>query len=158
MAVRILCVGKLKERWQRDACAEYTKRMGRYGGVEILEIEDLPEPAKPNEALERQVMQKEGAQLLRHIRREDRVIALCVQGEAPDSVQWAGRMRAWSMDGRRMVFVIGGSLGLSPDVIERADVRLSLSNMTLPHALARVVVLEQVYRAARINAGERYHK
>lgn len=158
MNATILCVGRLKERWQRDACAEYLKRLTRYGEVRVVEVDDLPEPAHPSEALERQVKEKEGRALLRQIKPGDRVVALCVQAEAPDSVALARKIEGWSMDGRRLVLAIGGSLGLSDEVLARADARLSFSNMTFPHALMRVILLEQLYRAARITAGERYHK
>lgn len=102
-------------------------------------------------------MDKEGAALLKHIRPEDRVAALCIQGQAPDSPGLAHLLEDWS-DGRRLVLVIGGSLGLSEAVLRRAEHRLSFSRLTFPHPLMRVILLEQLYRACKINAGERYHK
>jgi 23S rRNA (pseudouridine1915-N3)-methyltransferase len=158
MNVCVLCVGRLKEKWAREGCAEYLKRLSRYGNVEIREIPDCPEPAKPSEALNRQVMDKEGRELMRAIREGDHVVALCVQGPQPDSPGLAKRLADWDMAGRRVVLVIGGSLGLSRQVLDRADEKLSFSNLTFPHQLMRVVLLEQLYRAAKINAGERYHK
>jgi len=155
---RIVAVGKLRERWQRDACDEYLKRLGRYGQVSVAEVKDLPEPDKPVKALEERVLREEGRALLKHIGERDFAVALCVRGDAPDSVEFAGMLSRMMREGRPLVFVIGGSLGLSEEVLSRADTRVSMSNMTFPHALARVVLLEQLYRAARINANERYHK
>ena len=103
-------------------------------------------------------LDKEAAALLKHIRPEDFVVCLCIQAAAPDSVALAKLTRSWAAAGRRVVFVIGGSLGLAKSVTDRADYRLSFSNMTFPHGLMRVILLEQLYRAERINAGERYHK
>ena len=154
----ILCVGKLKEKWQQGGCEEYLKRLTRYGKYEVVAVDDVREPDKPSEALNRQVMDKEAAALLKHIRPEDFVVCLCIQAAAPDSVALAKLTRSWAAAGRRVVFVIGGSLGLAKSVTDRADYRLSFSNMTFPHGLMRVILLEQLYRAERINAGERSHK
>ena len=154
----VLCVGKLKEKWQAEGCAEYLKRLSRYGKYEVVAVDDVREPDKPSEALYRQVMDREGEALLRHIRPGDRVVCLCVKAPAPDSVALSEKLSAWALDGRRLVLVIGGSLGLSEAVLRRADERLSFSNMTFPHGLMRVILLEQLYRAERILAGERYHK
>lgn len=154
----ILCVGKLKKKWQQGGCEEYLKRLTRYGKYEVVAVDDVREPDKPSEALNRQVMDKEAAALLKHIRPEDFVVCLCIQAAAPDSVALAKLTRSWAAAGRRVVFVIGGSLGLAKSVTDRADYRLSFSNMTFPHGLMRVILLEQLYRAERINAGERYHK
>ena len=154
----ILCVGKLKEKWQQGGCEEYLKRLTRYGKYEVVAVDDVREPDKPSEALNRQVMDKEAAALLKHIRPEDFVVCLCIQAAAPDSVALAKLTRRWAAAGRRVVFVIGGYLGLAKSVTDRADYRLSFSNMTFPHGLMRMILLEQLYRAERINAGERYHK
>ncbi|MDO4865811.1 MAG: 23S rRNA (pseudouridine(1915)-N(3))-methyltransferase RlmH [Clostridia bacterium] len=154
----ILCVGKLKEKWQQDGCAEYLKRLSRYGKYEIVAVDDEREPEKASEALLRQIIDREGAALLKHIRPNDRVICLCIKAEAPDSVALSKKLTAWSGDGRRNVFVIGGSNGLSEAVLARADARLSFSNLTFPHGLMRVILLEQLYRAERIRTGEKYHK
>ena len=154
----ILCVGKLKERWQREGCEEYLKRLSRYGKYEIIAVDDLPAPERASEAQLRQIMDREGQALLRQIRPTDRVIALCVVADAPDSVALSRRLAGWAGDGRRNVFVIGGSNGLSEAVLKRADAKLSFSNLTFPHGLMRVVLLEQLYRAERIRTGEPYHK
>jgi 23S rRNA (pseudouridine1915-N3)-methyltransferase len=154
----ILCVGKLREKWQAEGCAEYLKRLSRYGKYEIVAVDDVREPEHPSEALIRQGMEKEGQALLRQIRPGDRVVCLCIQGMAPDSVKLSKLTEAWLSDGRRTVFVIGGSNGLSDAVLRRAEHRLSFSNLTFPHGLMRVILLEQLYRAERIRAGEPYHK
>ena len=154
----ILCVGKLREKWQQQGCAEYLKRLSRYGKYEVVAVDDLPAPEKASEAQIRQVMEKEGQALLRHIRPSDRVICLCIRADAPDSVGLSRLLTGWSGDGRRNVFVIGGSNGLSEAVLQRADAKLSFSNLTFPHGLMRVILLEQLYRAERIRTGEPYHK
>ena len=154
----ILCVGKLKEKWQQQGCGEFLKRLSRYGKYEITAVDDIREPDRPSEAQLRQIRDREGQALIRHLRPGDRVIALCIQGEAPDSVALSRKLTAWSGDGRRNVFVIGGSNGLSDEVLARAECRLSFSNLTFPHGLMRVILLEQLYRAERIRAGEPYHK
>ena len=154
----ILCVGKLKEKWQAEGCNEYLKRLSRYGKYEVIAVDDVREPDKPSEALMKQVMDKEGEALLKHIRPNDRVVCLCIKAEAPDSVGLSRKTEIWSRDGRRTVFVIGGSLGLSDAVLRRADEKISFSNLTFPHGLMRVFLLEQLYRSERIRAGERYHK
>ncbi|MBR2570576.1 MAG: 23S rRNA (pseudouridine(1915)-N(3))-methyltransferase RlmH [Clostridia bacterium] len=158
MRILVLCVGKLKEDWQRAGCAEYLKRLSRFAAVEVREVSDQPEGAKPSEATMRAAMEKEGEALLRQIRPEDRVVALAIQGEAFDSPAFAKRVGSWQTDGRRVVLVIGGSLGLSPAVLRRADEKLSFSKLTFPHPLMRVILLEQLYRAMKILSGERYHK
>lgn len=154
----ILCVGALKERWHKEGCAEYMKRLTRYGKFDIEQVDDCPEPDKPSPELDRRVIDKEGAALMRRLRADDRVIALCVEGEMMPSERFARALAEWEGDGRRNVYILGGSLGLSEAVKRRANAKLSLSQMTYPHALARIILLEQLYRAARINAGERYHK
>ncbi len=154
----VLAVGKLREKWQRDGCDEYLKRLSRYGKYELASVDDVREPDRPSDALNRQVMDREGASLLRLVKPDDFVVCLSIDGDAPDSVRLARLTAGWAQTGRRIVFVIGGSLGLSEHVLDRADFRLSFSNMTFPHGLMRVVLLEQLYRAERINAGERYHK
>lgn len=158
LPVLLIGVGKLKEKWERDACAEYAKRLSRFCNLEICELADQPEPDKPSDVLNRRVMEKEGKDILLRIRPNDRVVALCIKGSTYDSEQFAEKLSAWSMDGRRLVLVIGGSLGLSPEVIARADEKLSFSKMTFPHQLMRVILLEQLYRGFKIGAHERYHK
>ena len=158
MNTAIVCVGRLKEKYWRDAAAEYEKRLSRFGKCEIVEVGDLPEPQNASPALEAQLRQKEGEAILAKLRQDDTVVALCIEGTQMDSVELADQLRRYADTGRRVAFVIGGSLGLSPEVVARANMKLSFSPMTFPHQLARVMLLEQVYRACKINAGERYHK
>ena len=160
MSTAILCVGKLKEKPYRQMADEYLKRLSRYGKYEEAEIADLPEPASgTSEALEEQLKTKEGEALLAKIRPGDRVIALTIGGKRRSSEELARHLAELKTGGvSHFVFVIGGSLGLGKNVLARADEEMSMSPMTFPHQLARVMLLEQLYRAEKINAGERYHK
>lgn len=158
MNTAVLCVGKLRERYWREAADEYKKRLSRFGRIEEIEVADKPEPANASAADEMRVLREEGADLLKRIRPDDVVIALCIEGKAMTSPDLARALAQEEGSGRRVVFVIGGSLGLAPEVVARAQRKLSFSPMTFPHQLARVMLLEQVYRACKINAGERYHK
>ena len=158
MSMVILCVGKLKEKPYRQMADEYLKRLGRFGKIEESEVPDLPE-GSGSAALEEQVRTKEGEALLARIRPGDRVIALTIPGKMTDSPSRAAHSAALRLSGAgRIVFVIGGSLGLGKNVLARADEEMSMSPMTFPHQLARVMLLEQLYRAEKILAGERYHK
>ena len=154
----IVCVGRLREKFYADAAEEYLKRLSRYGRMEIIELPDLPEPANASDAQRRQVMEKEGESILSRLKPTDWVIPLCIEGPQLSSEAFAAKIAAREQQGGRVVFVIGGSLGLSPAVIQRGNEKLSLSKMTFPHQLARVLLLEQLYRACKINAGEKYHK
>ncbi len=158
MSMTLICMGRLKEKYWRDAAAEYEKRLTRYTKFETIELPDLPEPANSSPAIELQIKEKEGAAILSKIRPEDTVVALCIDGKQLDSVQLSRKLTQIQDGGKRVVFVIGGSLGLSDAVVARANVKLSFSPMTFPHQLARIMLLEQVYRACKIAAGERYHK
>lgn len=158
MNMALVCMGRLKEKYWRDAATEYEKRLSRFGKWETIELPDLPEPANSSPAIEEQIKKKEGEAILARIRDGDIVVCLCIDGRQMDSVQLSGKLTELIDTGRRVVFVIGGSLGLSPEVVRRAQLRLSFSPMTFPHQLARVMLLEQIYRAHKINANERYHK
>ena len=157
MPLSLITVGKIAKPFA-EAAREYEKRLSRYDKVDVIELSDEKEPAHLSPAAIAQVMDKEGRSILGRVRREDAVVALCIEGQAQTSEQLADTVSRLRMDGRRIVFIIGGSLGLSPEVVARADIRLSLSSMTMPHQLARVVLLEQIYRAFKIISGERYHK
>ena len=158
MSMALICMGRLKEKYWRDAAGEYEKRLTRYTKFETIELPDLPEPQNSSPAIEQQIKEKEGAAILAKIRPEDTVIALCIDGKQLDSVQLSKKLMQIQDSGKRVVFVIGGSLGLADAVVARANVKLSFSPMTFPHQLARIMLLEQVYRACKIAAGERYHK
>lgn len=158
MNMALVCMGRLKEKYWRDAAAEYEKRLSRFGKWETIELPDLPEPANSSPAIEEQIKKKEGEAILARIRDGDIVVCLCIDGRQMDSMQLSGKLTELIDTGRRVVFVIGGSLGLSPEVVRRAQLKLSFSLMTFPHQLARIMLLEQTYRALKITAGERYHK
>ena len=156
--IHIVAVGKLKEAHYRQAAAEYEKRLSRYTQLAVTQVADDKEPERSSEALEEKVRQAEGERILRHIRPRDRVVALCIDGVQEDSLSFSRRVRMLHEAPEDAVFVIGGSLGLSGAVLRRADEKLSLSRLTLPHQLARVVLMEQLYRAFKIISNERYHK
>ena len=158
MNMALICMGKLKEKYWRDAAAEYEKRLSRFGKWETIELPDLPEPSNSSPAIEEQIKKKEGEAILAKLRDGDVVVCLCIDGRQLDSVQLSKKVTEMIDTGRRVVFIIGGSLGLSDDVVRRAQLRLSFSPMTFPHQLARIMLLEQTYRALKISAGERYHK
>lgn len=159
MKITILAVGKVKEPFYRNAAAEYVKRLGRYVKLEIIEVADekTPDHAGGQEAA--LIREKEGARLERRIPQQAYVIALAIEGKQLDSVELSEKIQRLGVSGEsHIVFVIGGSLGLSPDVLKRADFLLSFSRMTFPHQLMRVILLEQVYRSFRIIQKEPYHK
>ena len=159
MNIDIICVGKVKEPYLRDAIAEYAKRLGRYCKLTILEVADEKTPEHASDGLQRQIKAKEGERIARHIKPDAFVIALVIDGRQLDSVGFARTISQLGLRGvSRIQFVIGGSIGLDDAIVARANYRLSFSKMTFPHQLMRVIVLEQIYRASKINAGEPYHK
>ncbi len=159
MKITVVAVDKIKEKYLADAVAEYAKRLGRYCKLEIVELPDERTPDSASEAEETQIREREGERILRKIPEGAYVIALAIDGQAPDSVEFARQMERWNVDGvSQMIFVIGGSLGLSAEVLARADYRLSSSRLTFPHQLMRVILLEQIYRSYRIRNHEPYHK
>ena len=159
MKVKIVCVGKLKDSFFRDAIAEYAKRLSRFCTLEVCEVADEKAPESLSPAEEAQVIAKEGERLLSKIQPGEFVVCLCIGGKRLSSEQFAALLQAtFDRQASTVTFVIGGSLGLSPAVLARADYALSVSDLTLPHGLCRVFLLEQVYRAFKINAGEPYHK
>ena len=159
MRIRVLCVGKIKEKFYTEAIAEYAKRLSRYCRLEFTEVADEKTPDGASEAMERQIKEKEGERLLANIRDSDHVIALAIDGKKYDSVAFSQRLEKLGVDGISDIdFVIGGSLGLDERVLHRADEKLSFSDMTFPHQLMRVILLEQIYRGYRIMNHEPYHK
>lgn len=159
MKITILCVGKVKERFYRDALAEYAKRLGRYCRFEVVEVADEQTPDGAGAALEEQIKLKEAERILSKIRERATVCALEITGQRLDSPRFARWMEQAAVDGGGDIcFVIGGSLGLHEKVTARADFHLSFSDMTFPHQLMRVILSEQIYRGFRIINGEPYHK
>ena len=159
MNIDIVCVGKVKERYLRDAIDEYRKRLSRFAKIDIVEVADEKTPEHASDALNEQIKEKEGERILKHLKGDAFVVALAIEGDQLTSEQLAARIAQWGLHGvSRLQFVIGGSLGLDPRVLARADMLLSFSKMTFPHQLMRVILLEQLYRAFKINAHEPYHK
>ena len=156
--IRIICVGKFKEKYWEAASAEYMKRLGAYCNVSVIEVKEEKLPAHASRADEENVIIKEGKSILDKIAAGDYVIALDIGGKELSSEDLAAKIAETSFTSSTMDFVIGGSLGLSKDVKSRDALRLSFGRITLPHQLARIVLLEQIYRAFKINAGETYHK
>lgn len=158
MNINIISVGKIKESYFTDAMAEYEKRISRFCKINSIYLPDKKIPDSPTEGECKIVLKEEGEQILKKIGKSDFVIALCVEGKALTSEGLADKMAQIQMQSSTIDFVIGGSLGLSDEVKNRADFKLSLSSMTLPHRIARLVLEEQIYRAFKINANESYHK
>lgn len=159
MNITIAAVGKIKESFYREAIAEYQKRLGRYCHLEILEVADEPAPERVSPAQEDAIKQREAERILKRLPDNSFVITLEITGKKYDSEQFAKKLEALAVAGNsRLVFVIGGSLGLHASVSKRADLKLSFSDMTFPHQLMRVILTEQIYRAFRIINGEPYHK
>lgn len=159
MKIRLLTVGKIKENYLVQGIREYEKRLSRYCKLEIIEVPDEKTPDKACDALEAQIRDTEGKRILKYIRDDDYVIALAIQGKMPDSVELSQFMENLGIQGKSsVVFVIGGSLGLSDEVLKRSDYQLSFSRMTFPHQLMRMILLEQIYRGYRIMMHEPYHK
>ncbi|HEY8345833.1 MAG TPA: 23S rRNA (pseudouridine(1915)-N(3))-methyltransferase RlmH [Symbiobacteriaceae bacterium] len=159
MRIRILMVGKIKEKYLEAGIAEYRKRLGPYARVELLSLPDEPIPEGASPAQEEQVKVREGERLLRHLDDGTYVVALDLRGKNLSSEEFAAFLAERELRGQsNLTFVIGGSLGLSPAVLRRADFSLSLGRMTFPHQMVPLILLEQIYRAYKINRGERYHK
>lgn len=159
MNITILCIGKLKEKYWRDAITEYSKRLGGYCSLKIEELKEARLPANAGPAEEEAVKREEGEALLARIPKNMYVVTLEIKGKRLSSEKLAEKMADLAMEGRGEIgFVIGGSLGLSDAVSQRADMKLSFSDMTFPHQMMRVILLEQIYRSFKINRGEPYHK
>ena len=159
MKIRIICVGKLKEKYLVDGTKEYTKRISGYTDVEVIEVVDERIPDKASLAEEVIVKAKEGRKILDKIKQDDYVILLDVGGKQIDSVEFSKHIENCMIDGKSTIdFVIGGSLGHGEDIQERANFRLSFSPMTFPHQLMRLILVEQIYRAFKIMRNETYHK
>ena len=157
--IRIICVGKIKEKFYRDAVAEYLKRLSRYSKVQVEECADEKTPEEASLAERTRILNKEGERILSKIKERDYVIALAIQGKSLTSEELSEMIGRHMQSGTGTIdFIIGGSLGLSEAVLKRADMKLSFSAFTFPHQLMRVILTEQIYRAYRILSGEPYHK
>ncbi|GAA0114650.1 23S rRNA (pseudouridine(1915)-N(3))-methyltransferase RlmH [Clostridium senegalense] len=159
MNITVVSVGKLKEKYLKLAIDEYSKRLSRYCKLDIIELPDEKTPDNASKKEELAIKEKEGQNILKHIKDNSYVIALDLKGEMISSEKLASYIKDLGVRGNsNIVFVIGGSLGISESVIKRADYKLCFSKMTFPHQLFRVMLLEQIYRAYRINNNEPYHK
>ena len=159
MNISIICIGKLKEKYWRDASDKYEKRLARYCRLDVRELKEASLPAKVSAADEEKVREKEGKAVLAAIREGSYVITLEIDGQALSSEEFAVHIDKLGVRGKSsIVFVIGGSLGLSEDVSRRADMKLSFSKMTFTHQMMRPVLLEQIYRGFKISSSETYHK
>ena len=159
MQIDIICVGKVKEQYLRDAIGEYSKRLSRYCKLNILEVADEKTPEHASEGVERQIKAKEGERIAKHIKPGAYVIALAIDGQQVTSEGFARTIDQLGIQGvSHIQFVIGGSIGMDDAILRKANYKLSFSKMTFPHQLMRVILLEQVYRAYKINAHEPYHK
>ena len=159
MKITLITVGKIKEKYLKDAIAEYSKRLSRYCKLEIIEVADEKTPDQASETVEENIRSKEGERILKHIRDDMYVITLEIGGKMLSSEELAQKIETLGIQGESSIaFVIGGSIGLGKEVLKRSDFALSFSKMTFPHQLMRVILLEQVYRSYRIINGAPYHK
>jgi len=150
--IKIICVGKLKENYLKDAVKEYTKRLSKYTKINVIELNDVSNTDVDN------ILRKEEEQILKHIDSKDYVIILDILGESINSLELAQKMSNTFISYSNITFIIGGSYGLSDKIKNLSNYRLSFSKMTFPHQLFRVMLLEQIYRAFKINNNEEYHK
>ena len=156
--VDFITLGKLKEKYLRDAESEYVKRLSRYCDLKLIELSPVNLPDNPSSAEIENALSREKELIFKHIPKDAFTVALCVEGKGISSEDLAEIFKEKSIEGKRLCFIIGSSYGLSGGVKNKADFRLSLSKMTFPHQLFRVMLLEQTYRAFKINEGSTYHK
>ncbi len=156
--IRIISVGRIKEKYLKDGIDEYIKRLSKFTKLEMIELKDIPVPDKASLSEENEIKKEEGKEILSRIK-DDYVIALDLKGEMLDSVSFSKKIEEINTSGKsKITFVIGGSLGLSKEVIDRSNYQLSFSPMTFPHQLFKLILLEQIYRAYKILNNETYHK
>ena len=159
MKITLITVGKIKEKYLKDAIAEYSKRLSKYCKLDIVEVADEKTPDNASEVVEDSVRDKEGERILKYIKDDMYVITLEIAGKMLTSEELSEKIENLGIQGKSNVaFVIGGSIGLGNAVLKRSDYALSFSKMTFPHQLMRVILLEQIYRSYRIKNGEPYHK
>lgn len=159
MKITVITVGKIKEKYLKDAIAEYSKRLSKYCKLEIIEVSDEKTPDSASEVVEMQIRDKEGDRILKYIKDDMYVITLEIAGKMLTSEELAEKIENLGIQGKSSIaFIIGGSIGLGNKILKRSDYALSFSKMTFPHQLMRVILLEQIYRSYRIISGEPYHK
>lgn len=159
MRITVITVGKIKEKYLKDAIAEYSKRLSKYCKLDIVEVADEKTPDQASQAVEDAIRDKEAERIMKHIKDDMYVITLEIGGKMLSSEELSERIERLGIQGKSdIAFVIGGSIGLGKDVLKRSNYALSFSKMTFPHQLMRVILLEQIYRSYRIMKGEPYHK
>ena len=159
MKIKIVTVGKLKEKYLKDGIAEYSKRISRFAKLEMIELADEKTPDKASEIENQKILETEGARILSKIGERDFVLVLAIEGKTFSSEEFSKQLEEASIKGySTLTFIIGGSLGLAPGVKNRANLSVSFGRLTLPHQLMRLVLVEQIYRAFTIQQGSPYHK
>lgn len=159
MKITIITVGKIKEKYLKDAIAEYSKRLSKYCKLEIVEVADEKTPENASETVENAIREKEAERIMKYVKEDAYIITLEIGGKLLSSEELAEKIEKLGIQGTsHIIFIIGGSIGLGKSVLEKSDYALSFSRMTFPHQLMRVILLEQVYRSYRIMNGEPYHK
>jgi len=159
MKITIITVGKIKEKYLKDAIAEYSKRLSKYCKLEIVEVADEKTPDNASEVVENTIRAKEAERILKYVKEDAYVITLEINGKQLTSEELAEKIEKLGVQGTsHIIFIIGGSIGLGEEVLKKSDYALSFSKMTFPHQLMRVILLEQIYRSYRIISGEPYHK
>lgn len=159
LQIQIVCVGNLKEKYLKDAVSEYVKRLSRFCRVTITEVAEEKVPETLSEAEKEQVLKKEAERIRNALLKNTFTVVLDLKGEKPDSIQFSRLLSSWMLKGRSSIsFVIGGSIGLDRKLVREADYNLCLSNLTFPHQLTRIILLEQIYRCFKIINNETYHK
>lgn len=158
LTIQIICIGKLKETYLKSAIDEYTKRLSRYCKLEILELPDEKIPDKLNTNLSNEIKLKECDNILRHIKKDSYLIALDLKGKQFTSEEFSSEIEKISMTASHITFLIGGSLGLTNELLSQCHQKICFSKMTFPHQLIRVFLLEQIFRAFKISNGETYHR
>lgn len=158
LSINIVCVGKIKEKFFKDAIDEYSKRLSKYCKLDILELPDEKIPDKPNDSIINDVKSKECDNIINHLKKDSYIIALDLKGKEFSSEDFSKKIENISMQNSKITFIIGGSLGLTDKLLNLADEKICFSKMTFPHQLIRIFLVEQIYRAFKISNNESYHK
>ena len=158
LTINIICIGKIKEKYLKDAIDEYSKRLSKYCKLNILELSDEKIPDKLNENISLEIKTKECNKILSHIKKDSYIICLDLKGNEFTSEEFSKKIDTLSLESSNLTFIIGGSLGLTEDLLQKSNLKICFSKMTFPHQLIRVFLLEQLFRAFKISNGETYHR
>ena len=156
--INVICVGKIKESFFRDAILEYSKRLSRFCNLAITELQDEKIPEKASEKIEQEIKEKEGQNIISHIKKDSYIVCLDLKGKELSSEEFSKNIENISMQSSQITFIIGGSLGLTEKLLGLSNQKICFSKMTFPHQLIRVFLLEQIFRAFKISNGETYHR